>query len=63
MSQHIIQKFDHLCSYKLCTIDKNFTNQRPPTIPDIYELLEIVAILENHDIKYELTSEFDLRYL
>lgn len=63
MSQHIVDQFSRFRNYKLCTISKNFTNQRPSTIPDINELLEIVAILETHEIKYELTSQFDLRYL
>ena len=63
MSQHIIQKFHKFSNYYLDLNDKNFINLRTSTTPDIPELLEIVAILETHDISYELTSQFDLKYL
>jgi len=63
MSQHIIHKFSHFHNYKLNKENKYFVNQRPSTIPDINELLEIVEILETHNIQYELTSQFDLKYV
>ncbi len=62
MSQNIIHKFSHFRNYKLNIENKHFTNKRPSTIPDINELLEIVDILEAHDIQYELTSQFNLKY-
>ncbi|MCD4758393.1 MAG: hypothetical protein K8R39_08985 [Arcobacteraceae bacterium] len=62
MSQQIVQKFNHFRNYKLDIENKYFINQRPSTLPDIYELIEIATILENHNIQYELTSQFNLKY-